>query len=258
MAVTGIDYGYSTEMIMCRQARCKDRLKASLLYSVLTCTTVILPAEHAVAADSAPVTSGSSQPPGYQQAIAEEAEDLLAPEITEKGTTETPPATDSKSSAASNRDRLDQVKDAVREALAEPLEEPLEQTLGETSEEPPSDTNPVDARRQQIRELVVDSPVPDDLKEDRYVGELRDEVSQTLVVKSATARVMEESLPSDQSTATNGPGTYQVQPGDSLWKIAEAQLGAGHEWSAIYEANRDSLKNVDVLLVGQTLKIPNR
>lgn len=242
MAVTGINYGYSTEMIMCRQARYKDRLKAALLYSVLACTTVILPAERTVAADSEPVTSESSQPRGYQRAIEEEAEEFLPSEITENGTTETPPATDSESSAASNRDRLDQVKDAVREALGEP----------------PSDTNPVDARRQQIRKLVVDSPVPDDLKKDRYVGELRDEVSQTFVVRGATAKVMEKSLPYDQSTATNGPRTYQVQPGDSLWKIAEAQFGGGHKWSAIYEANRDSLKNVDVLLVGQTLKIPNR
>lgn len=250
MAVTGIDYGYSTEMIMCRQARYKDRLKAALLYSVLACTTVILPAERTVAADSEPVTSESSQPRGYQRAIEEEAEEFLPSEITENGTTETPPATDSESSAASNRDRLDQVKDAVREALGE--------ASGEASGEPPSDTNPVDARRQQIRELVVDSPVPDDLKEDRYVGELRDEVSQTFVVRGATAKVMEKSLPYDQSTATNGPRTYQVQPGDSLWKIAEAQFGGGHKWSAIYEANRDSLKNVDVLLVGQTLKIPNR
>lgn len=242
MAVVRIDYGYSTEMIMCRQARCKDRLKAALLYSVLACTTVILPAGRIVTAGSEPVTSGSSQPPGYQRAIAEEAEEFLPSGITENETAETPPATDSGSSAASNRDRLDQVKAAVREALGEP----------------PSDTNPVDARRQQIRELVVNSPVPDDLKEDRYVGELRDEVSQTFVVQGATAKVMEKSLPYDQSIATDGPGTYRVKPGDSLWKIAEAQFGDGRKWSAIYEANRDSLKNVDVLLVGQTLKIPDR
>jgi nucleoid-associated protein YgaU len=208
----------------------------------LACATAILPAERTVAADSEPVASGSPQPPDYQRKVAKEAEELRPSEVAEEGDADAPPTADSGSSATSNRDRLDQVKAAVREALGEP----------------PSDTNPVDARRQQLRELVVNSPVPEDLKEDRYVGELRDEVSQTIVVQGATATAMEKSAPDDMSTATEGPESYQVRPGDSLWKVAEALLGDGHKWPAIYEANRESLKNVDVLLVGQRLRIPDR
>jgi nucleoid-associated protein YgaU len=208
----------------------------------LACATAILPAERIVAADSEPVVSGSPQPPDYRREVAKEAEELRPSGIAEDGTADAPPAADSGSSATSNRDRLDQVKAAVREALGEP----------------PSDTNPVDARRQQLRELVVNSPVPEELKEDRYIGELRDEVSQTIIVQGATATALEKSSPDDKSIATEGPESYQVQPGDSLWKVAEALLGDGHKWPAIYEANRESLKNVDVLLVGQRLRIPDR
>jgi nucleoid-associated protein YgaU len=52
-------------------------------------------------------------------------------------------------------------------------------------------------------------------------------------------------------------GEYEVQPGDSLGKIAK-ELGGGklnHE--EIFEANRDQLSDPDAIQVGQRLVIPN-
>lgn len=50
--------------------------------------------------------------------------------------------------------------------------------------------------------------------------------------------------------------TYTVQSGDSLWKIAEAQLGSGARYTEIFEANRDILDNPDLIKPGQVLRIP--
>lgn len=50
---------------------------------------------------------------------------------------------------------------------------------------------------------------------------------------------------------------YTVQKGDSLWKIAKQQLGSGHRWAEIYEANKDTIKNPNLIYVGQTLTIPD-
>jgi nucleoid-associated protein YgaU len=58
--------------------------------------------------------------------------------------------------------------------------------------------------------------------------------------------------------ADPGPGTYRVQRGDSLWKIAKTQLGDGYKWGRIYDANRTRLRDMDVLRVGQVLAIPDR
>lgn len=54
-----------------------------------------------------------------------------------------------------------------------------------------------------------------------------------------------------------GPGggaTYTVQSGDNLTKIASKY---GTTWKAIFDANRDQLKDPDKIYPGQELKIPS-
>jgi nucleoid-associated protein YgaU len=59
------------------------------------------------------------------------------------------------------------------------------------------------------------------------------------------------------STAPPAAGrTYTVVKGDSLSKIAKQFYGNAGEWKRIYEANKDTIKNPDMIYPGQTLKIP--
>ncbi len=50
--------------------------------------------------------------------------------------------------------------------------------------------------------------------------------------------------------------TYVVKPGDSLYKIAEKFYGAGYLWNKIYEANKDKIKNPNLIYPLQILRIP--
>ena len=50
--------------------------------------------------------------------------------------------------------------------------------------------------------------------------------------------------------------TYTVQKGDSLSKIAQRRYGEAGKWKIIYEANKDNIKNPDLIHPGQVLKIP--
>jgi nucleoid-associated protein YgaU len=52
------------------------------------------------------------------------------------------------------------------------------------------------------------------------------------------------------------PKTYTVAAGDSLSKIAKKVYGDANQWKRIYEANRDTVKNPDLIHPGQVLKIP--
>jgi nucleoid-associated protein YgaU len=50
--------------------------------------------------------------------------------------------------------------------------------------------------------------------------------------------------------------TYTVKSGDTLSKIAKEYLGDSNAYMKIFDANRDQLKNPDLIKPGQVLKIP--
>jgi nucleoid-associated protein YgaU len=50
--------------------------------------------------------------------------------------------------------------------------------------------------------------------------------------------------------------TYTVVKGDSLSKIAKQYYGSANKWRQIYEANRDVIKDPDLIYPGQSLRIP--
>ena len=50
--------------------------------------------------------------------------------------------------------------------------------------------------------------------------------------------------------------TYMVKSGDSLSKIAKELLGDASRWPEIYEANKDKIKDPNLIRVGQELTIP--
>ena len=50
--------------------------------------------------------------------------------------------------------------------------------------------------------------------------------------------------------------TYTVVKGDSLSKIAKRVYGKASMWKVIYEANRDQIKDPDLIFPGQLLRLP--
>ena len=50
--------------------------------------------------------------------------------------------------------------------------------------------------------------------------------------------------------------THTVVKGDTLSKIAKQYYGSAGQWKRIYEANKDTIKNPDLIYPGQTFKIP--
>ena len=55
---------------------------------------------------------------------------------------------------------------------------------------------------------------------------------------------------------SNAGRTYTVKSGDCLWKIAKQFYGNGVEYPKIYNANKDKIKNPDLIITGWVLIIP--
>ncbi len=52
------------------------------------------------------------------------------------------------------------------------------------------------------------------------------------------------------------PASVQVAPGDSLWSIANRIYGNSDMYLQLYRANRDHIRNPDLIFPGMTLSIP--
>jgi nucleoid-associated protein YgaU len=65
---------------------------------------------------------------------------------------------------------------------------------------------------------------------------------------------------SSQSSAASGQRAtqreYVIKPGDSLSKIAKQVYGNAADWQKIYQANRSTIKDPDLIHPGQKIILP--
>jgi len=52
-------------------------------------------------------------------------------------------------------------------------------------------------------------------------------------------------------------GRVVVQPGNSLWRIARRLYGEGFQYTVIYEANQDQIRDPDLIYPGQVFDTPD-
>lgn len=58
--------------------------------------------------------------------------------------------------------------------------------------------------------------------------------------------------------SAGGTGSFTVQPGNSLWRIARGQLGSGTRYIDIYKANQGQIQDPDLIYPGQVLGLPRK
>src|SRR6202161_255255 len=57
--------------------------------------------------------------------------------------------------------------------------------------------------------------------------------------------------------ATPAARSYTVQPGDTLYGIAQRYWGNGKYWPALYQANRSKISDPNLIYAGQVVTIPS-
>lgn len=73
---------------------------------------------------------------------------------------------------------------------------------------------------------------------------------------TSSNRVEPAKIESPKSATNPSYEMYKVVKGDTLWALAKKYYGNGALYTKIYEANKDKIKNPNLIYVGQWIKIP--
>lgn len=87
--------------------------------------------------------------------------------------------------------------------------------------------------------------------------EVAKEVTVKEEAKTETAPMMAEASTEESNTTNSAASTYEVEAGDNLWNISGKSevYSDSYQWPLIYKANRDKIKDADLIYSGQTLEI---
>lgn len=98
----------------------------------------------------------------------------------------------------------------------------------------------------------------------------RAEVPFNVPDKTVTGSVADAAAASKRAESGNGPqlaaagstvvvpkiATTTVSRGDSLWRLSQTALGAGTRYAVIYKANKEQIRNPNLIYPGQVLVVP--
>jgi resuscitation-promoting factor RpfA len=62
--------------------------------------------------------------------------------------------------------------------------------------------------------------------------------------------------PAPAAAARAEAGELEVRPGDTLWELSARHLGAPRAWPQLHAANRDAVRDPDLIYPGQRLRVP--
>ena len=89
-------------------------------------------------------------------------------------------------------------------------------------------------------------------------GVYRLRVDEITADGDVTSRVETPFQREEVEIAADAPPTaVTVQPGSTLWAIARDRFGAGAEYVRVYEANRDLIRDPDLIYPGQVFALPD-
>lgn len=107
----------------------------------------------------------------------------------------------------------------------------------------------------QDNKLFIKGTAPSDEAKNKFFDQIKT-VSPNM--DDITADINVEASRAQAATVGGGGGgqTYTVKPGDTLSKISQQLYGNANDYMRIFYANRDKIKDPNMIQVGQELSVP--
>ncbi len=148
---------------------------------------------------------------------------------------------------------IDDIRNVVNEAMAN----------SKTKQKHTIDTENPKSLPKALNQIIEDNKgltLGDDLK-DNYIRSLSKELAELPKLKNPPALIRPSNKQKNKpnilsAKQLNSDKTITVLQDESLSKIAKRVYGNGNFYLLLYKANRDTIKNPNVIKVGQILKLP--
>jgi nucleoid-associated protein YgaU len=142
--------------------------------------------------------------------------------------------------------------------MAEPEPEPEAPAVAEMAESEPEPEVPAVAEMAEPEPepkapAVVEMAEPEPEPEAPAVAEM-DEPEPGLPQVAAVEENVEQ--PAEPENVSAKKGRVVIQPGNNLWRISRVIYGRGVEYAVIYEANREQIRDPDLIYPGQIFTTP--
>lgn len=92
---------------------------------------------------------------------------------------------------------------------------------------------------------------------DRGVYRLRVDELDAAAQVTSRAEIPFERVTPEIAREAAGPQALIVQPGNTLWGMSQDQFGDGRRYMRIFDANRDQIRNPDLIYPGQVFILPD-
>ncbi|MDJ0614577.1 MAG: LysM peptidoglycan-binding domain-containing protein [Rhizobiaceae bacterium] len=124
---------------------------------------------------------------------------------------------------------------ALQGGTAKQVAKPAEPKEAEVAEEPEKAAEPVKLVK-EVEEAVEVAKVGETVETDEPVEEVVEEASEEKVIRTGASVI--------------------IRRGDNLWRVARRNYGAGIRYTTIFDANRDQIRDPDLIYPGQVFKVP--
>jgi nucleoid-associated protein YgaU len=94
----------------------------------------------------------------------------------------------------------------------------------------------------------AEEPAPGQTAETNAPAVQQETAQQSQDTVAATAQ--------DATAATPKEGRIVIQPGNNLWRISRVLYGTGNKFTMLYEANKDQIRNPNLIYPGQVFRTP--
>ena len=147
-------------------------------------------------------------------------------------------------------------------AIAEAPVVPAEPLVAPEAVPVASEAAPATVPEPVVGETVIEAPVPVPELVPELVAEPLPEPEPEAApgAESAATSAAPQALPVTEVTAEAPPAirpvSITVQPGFTLWGIAEKEFGEGVLYVQVFEANKDKIRDPDLIYPGQVFMVP--